>query len=182
MQFGSPLLELAVILFAVGMAAGAIGLLLSAVVSTDSAALVAVPVLIIAQIVLSGAVLRVEDRPGLEQAAWVTPSYWGFAAEGSSANLLELDKTCSLRATIDESGTLIPLQARTIARGVLGNLPCSQRWRHDPASFWRALAPLVGLTVLFGGAAALALHLRDPTRRRRSSTRRTPHAASLSPG
>ncbi|MGH8897078.1 MAG: FHA domain-containing protein [Egibacteraceae bacterium] len=147
---GSPLLEIGVILFLAAVAAVALGLAVSAVVSTDAAALVMIPVLIVAQLVLSNALLEVEDRPGLAQAAWATPGYWAFDAAATSANLLDLESRC-------QPGTPAPPAAR-------GTVPCSSGWRHTAGNLLAALAALTALTTADIALAALALRRRDPIR------------------
>ncbi|MGH8887238.1 MAG: FHA domain-containing protein [Egibacteraceae bacterium] len=147
---GSPLLEIGVILFLAAVAAGALGLAVSAVVSTDAAALVMIPVLIVAQLVLSNALLEVEDRLGLAQAAWATPGYWAFDAAATSANLLDLEPRC-------RPGAPAPANARNTP-------PCSPGWGHTAGNLLAALAALAALTAAGITLAALALRRRDPIR------------------
>ncbi|MGI8702296.1 MAG: FHA domain-containing protein [Nocardioidaceae bacterium] len=91
----SGALEIGLVLFAVAVTASCLGLTISAIAHQEAVALVAVPVLIIAQMVLCGAFVKVDGRPALEQAAWSTTSYWGLNATGSTARVLQLDLRCA---------------------------------------------------------------------------------------
>jgi len=39
------------------------------------------------QIILSGGVIALPGKAGLEQLAWITPSRWGFGATAATVNL-----------------------------------------------------------------------------------------------
>jgi ABC-type multidrug transport system ATPase subunit len=81
---------LAEIMLAVGLLAVAsmtIGLVISATVSNAEKTM---PLLVLAsmvQIILSGGVIALPGKAGLEQLAWITPSRWGFGATAATVNL-----------------------------------------------------------------------------------------------
>jgi hypothetical protein len=77
---------LAEVLLAVALLAVAsmtLGLLVSAMVSTSERTMPFLVLLTMAQLVLSGDVLPINGRAGLEQLAWLSPSRWGLGATGA---------------------------------------------------------------------------------------------------
>lgn len=157
-----PILELGLLVFLTTLAAVALGLAVSAWVGTDAAALVLVPVLLIAQLVLSDSIISIEDKPLLAQAAWVSPSYWGFQGQAASVHLGDLELLCRVRAGAEAMGNA---SQRAIVDALLGQAPCRERWAPTRANVSTAAGALVGLTGLYGGLAALGLRRRDPRRR-----------------
>jgi hypothetical protein len=78
------------IALAVGMLAVAsawLGLLVSASVRSVEQTMPALVALVMGQLVLSGALVQVAGRPGLEQLAWLAPARWAHAANAVSAHL-----------------------------------------------------------------------------------------------
>jgi ABC-type multidrug transport system ATPase subunit len=153
---GSVVVELMVVVFLTMMATLAIGLAVSALVETDSAALVLVPVLIVSQLVLANGMIDISSTPGLAQASLVQPGRWGFSAAASSADLLHIEKTCAF-------GPVSP-----DVKSVIGDAPCSTEWTHDAAHFVTGLFALVAITAAFTVIAAWALRRRDPIGARRT--------------
>jgi hypothetical protein len=82
-----PLVELMLAMFALGVASMTLGLLLSSLVDTSDKAMPLLVVVVMFQVVLSGGIFPLHGKVGLEQAAWLSPSRWGFAATGSTVNL-----------------------------------------------------------------------------------------------
>ncbi len=77
---GPPLLHLAV-LWSCAMAGGATGLFLSAVVRTSEAAIALVPILLIPQVILGGAIMPVDRmEPATRVVSSAAISRWGFEA------------------------------------------------------------------------------------------------------
>ncbi len=158
---GPPILELGLLVFLTTLAAVALGLAVSAWVATDAAALVLIPVILIAQLVLSDSIISVEDKPLLAQVAWVSPSYWGFQGQAASAHLGELELVCRVRAGVEASGNAAQ---RQIVDSLLGQAPCRERWAPTKGHVLSAAGALLGLTVLYGAIAAAGLRRRDPRR------------------
>lgn len=78
--------ELTIVAFAVSWTCGALGLLLSGLVSTSEQVMPLMVVALMLQLVLSGGVIPV-TAGGVNQASWFVPSRWGFAAGASSLDL-----------------------------------------------------------------------------------------------
>jgi hypothetical protein len=159
-----PILELGLIVFLTALASVAMGLAVSAWVSTDAAALVLIPVLLIGQLVLSDSIIPVEDKPGLGQLAWVSPSYWGFRGEAASAHMLEHELVCRLRERVEQRGSEVEQAG---FESLFGQAPCRSGWVATRPNVLGSGAALLGLTGLYAGVAAIGLRRRDPRRGRR---------------
>jgi ABC-type multidrug transport system ATPase subunit len=86
--FTSVELELILAMALLGIASLALGLLVSVVVDTSEKTLPLLIVLSMAQLVLTGGLVRLPGTPVLEQLAYIAPSRWGF---GAGAATLDLD-------------------------------------------------------------------------------------------
>ncbi|MCH1868898.1 FHA domain-containing protein [Nocardioides sp. CFH 31398] len=78
------------ITFAIGALAftmAVAGLAFSALVTSSEQTMPILVGLVMVQLVLSGALFAVDDRPILEQAAWLSPSRWAFSAAASSVDI-----------------------------------------------------------------------------------------------
>ncbi|TCJ22072.1 ATP-binding cassette domain-containing protein [Nocardioides jejuensis] len=64
-----------------------LGLLVSALVRTVEQTMPALVAVVMGQLVLSGALVQVAGRPGLEQVAWLAPARWAHAANAVSVHL-----------------------------------------------------------------------------------------------
>ena len=156
-----PMLELGLVVFLTALASVAMGLAVSAWVSTDAAALVLIPVLLIGQLVLSDSIIPVEEKPGLGQLAWVSPSYWGFRAEAASTHMLEHETICQIREFVDARGN--PAEQAGF-ESLFGQAPCRDGWQATTGNVVGAGVALIGLTVGFAAIAAVGLRRRDPRR------------------
>ncbi|WP_131762843.1 ATP-binding cassette domain-containing protein, partial [Actinomadura fibrosa] len=85
--FTSPLVELILAMALLGFASMAMGLLVSASVNSSEKTLPLLIVLSMAQLVLSGGLVRLTGLPGLEQLAWLAPSRWGLGAAAATVDL-----------------------------------------------------------------------------------------------
>jgi len=70
-----------------GLAAMALGLLISSLVENADKALTLLPVVLFAQFLLTGAVFNLAHTPVLNQLGFLNGSRWGYSALASSANL-----------------------------------------------------------------------------------------------
>ncbi|WP_063049803.1 FHA domain-containing protein [Nocardia arthritidis] len=86
--FTSVELELILAMAMLGIASLALGLLVSVAVDTSEKTLPLLIVLSMAQLVLTGGLVRLPGTPVLEQLAYISPSRWGF---GAGAATLDLD-------------------------------------------------------------------------------------------
>ena len=82
-----PLLEIALAIVVLSVASMALGLLVSSIVSTSEKAMPLLVLLAIAQVILSGGVLPLNGKVGLNQLSWLTPARWGFASTASTVKL-----------------------------------------------------------------------------------------------
>lgn len=146
--FHSGTIEIGLVLFAVAVTASALGLAISALARQEAVALVAVPVLIITQMVLCGAFVKVDGRPALEQVAWTTTSYWGLNATGSTARVLELDPRC--------------LRERAAVAGPTSPTPCPARAEHTVWDWTQNMAGAVAPIPILLLLAGLVLARRRP--------------------
>jgi ABC transport system ATP-binding/permease protein len=162
-----PILELTVLVFLTALAAVAMGLAVSAWVSTDSAALVLIPVLLIAQLVLSDSMISVDDKPVLGQLAWVSPSYWSFRGQAASAHLVDIELVCQLDRLVDANQAQAGSDEtpRVIFDSLFGQAPCRSTWAPTKGNVLGAGGALVGLSALYAAIAAIGLRRRDPRRR-----------------
>lgn len=153
--------ELIVTVALTGLAAVALGLLLSATVSTADRAMTLLPVVLIVQMVLaSGAVFpAVAERPGLEQAQYLSSAQWGFAAGASTAELNELQVLNNLASEIPVLDLTEPGSAlETLLEEHRGN----PRWNHESRAWLGSVTALVVLTTALLLCAGLALRRYDP--------------------
>jgi ABC transport system ATP-binding/permease protein len=83
----SSMAELTAAMALLAIASMTIGLLISAVVRTSETTLVLLFISVMLQIVLTGGVIPINGKAGVEQLAWISPSRWGFGAVASTASL-----------------------------------------------------------------------------------------------
>jgi ABC transport system ATP-binding/permease protein len=84
---GNSMVELIVAMAVLAIASMTIGLMISAVVRTSETTLVLLFISVMLQIVLTGGVIPIAGKAGVEQLAWIAPSRWGFGAVASTADL-----------------------------------------------------------------------------------------------
>jgi hypothetical protein len=82
-----PLVEIILAIVVLSLASMALGLLVSSIVSTSEKAMPLLVMLAIAQVILSGGVLPLNGKVGLNQLSWIAPSRWGFASTASTVKL-----------------------------------------------------------------------------------------------
>ncbi len=145
-------LELIVGVSLCGLSAMALGLLISAVVSTPDKATTVLPVVLFAQFLLAGMVFPV-DQPGLQQLSWATSSYWGLSAVASTADFPSL-RGCRTGAP---TPTSVPQGTASTERPT-----CPGSWDHDPAAWLANAAVLFTLALTYLGGAWFVLVRGDP--------------------
>jgi ABC-type multidrug transport system ATPase subunit len=95
-----PSAPLAEIMLAAGLLAIAsmtIGLVISAAVSNTEKTMPLLVFVSMAQIILSGGVIALPGKAGLEQLAWITPSRWGFGATAATVNLARISPPSQIK-------------------------------------------------------------------------------------
>lgn len=138
----SPLLELILAMAGLAIVSMAMGLLISAAVSTSEKTMPLLVLVSLAQVILCGALVALPGKLGLEQLAWLAPSRWGMAATA---------------ATVDLNHLQPPLH----------NTPPDALWRHSRAAWVKDMSVLVGLGVAFLAIAWWCLERLRPGRRTR---------------
>ena len=125
--------ELFVTVAATCVASVLLGLALSALARSNEQIMPLLVVAIMAQLVLSGGLLPVAARLGLEQLSWVTPARWGHAAAAS---------TVDLRVLEPDPG------------------PQDAHWAHMPGAWLFDMAMLAVLCLVYGSFVRWRLRLK----------------------
>jgi ABC transport system ATP-binding/permease protein len=137
---GVPLLEILIGIAVLSLASMCLGLFVSALVSTSEKAMPFLVLLTMAQVILSGGVVSLVGKPGLQQLAYIAPARWGFGAVASTVNLNVIG--------VVAPGSSDPLWAQS-----------SGNWLHD-------MGLLIGLGVVFALLAWLRMRRLGPRRRK----------------
>jgi hypothetical protein len=160
-------LELIVDIALAGLAAMALGLLVSALVSRADKALTLLPLLLVPQLVLSFPQLQIETKPVLNQLSYFASAQWGYAAMASTIDLdrLAYNDARGIDPRIrgdpeNASGSLVQ-SVKTVSFGGI-----RVRWRHVAMDWALDSGALVVLFVLSVAGAAVAIRRRDPKVRR----------------
>jgi ABC transport system ATP-binding/permease protein len=135
-----PLIEILIGIAVLSLASMCLGLFVSAMVSTSEKAMPFLVLLTMVQVILSGGVVSLVGKTGLEQLAYAAPSRWGFGAVASTVDL----NTIGVAAP----GSTDPLWKQS-----------SGNWLHD-------MGFLIGLAVLFTLLAWLRMRRLGPRRRK----------------
>ena len=133
---GSPLAELIVVVWFTAFANSALGLLVSAFVSSSEQTMPILVGLVMAQLVLCGGLFGVVGRAVVEQLSWLVPARWGYAAAAATVDL----RAVALRPEPDAL------------------------WRHVPSAWAWATTVLAGQTALLALAARRTLRRHEPGR------------------
>ncbi|MBF6166410.1 FHA domain-containing protein [Streptomyces gardneri] len=136
--FTSVELELILVMALLGIASLALGLLVSVSVNTSEKTLPLLIVLSMAQLVLTGGMVRLPGTPVLGQLSYLSPSRWGY---GAGAATLDLDTLSP------HSGAPDPL------------------WKHTLGTWLVDMGVVAGLGVLFLALAWYRLYQLRPQRR-----------------
>ena len=137
----APLPELVLGIAVLAIASMTAGLLISAVVSSSDKTMPLLVVTVLAEVVLSGAVFRLNGMAGLGQLSWLSPSRWGFGAAASTVNLNQVTPP-------PPGSTPDPL------------------WRHSAHVWLLDMAMQLALAVVLSGLTWWRLRQASPGRRR----------------
>ena len=174
-------LELVVGIALTGLAAMALGLFLSALVSRADKALTLLPLLLVPELVLSFPQLEIETKPVLNQLSYFASAQWGYAAMASSIDLNRLAyddaRIVDPRIQGDPENATAALVQSVKAASLTG---MRKRWRHEPL-YWALDCGALGvLFVTSIAGAAVGLRQRDPkTGRKRLAAEK---GEALAPG
>jgi ABC-type multidrug transport system ATPase subunit len=138
---GAPLAELMLGIAVLAVASMTAGLLISAVVNSSDKTMPLLVVVVLAQVVLSGAVFRLNGQAGLEQFSWLSPSRWGFGAAASTTNLNQVTPP-------PPGDTPDPL------------------WQHNAHTWLLDMGVQLAIAAVLGGLTWWRLYLSSPGRRR----------------
>ncbi|GAB2623593.1 FHA domain-containing protein [Streptomyces capparidis] len=86
----TPAIEMTLVIMVLGFTSMMFGLIISALVKTAEKTMPLLVLFAIVQVVFTGVLFQVYDKPGLEQVAWLMPSRWAVAAEGTTTQLAVL--------------------------------------------------------------------------------------------
>ena len=137
----APLPELILGIAVLAIASMTAGLLISAVVSSSDKTMPLLVVTVLAEVVLSGAVFRLNGITGLGQLSWLSPSRWGFGAAASTVNLNQVTPPPP------------------------GNTP-DPLWRHSADVWLLDMTMQLALAVVLSGLTWWRLRQASPGRRR----------------
>ena len=84
---GSQWLELGLVVWGTAWASAMLGLLASSLVKTGEQTMPVLVVIVMVQLVMTGGMIPVSGRNGLEQVSWLVPARWGFASGASTVDL-----------------------------------------------------------------------------------------------
>ncbi|ONH61014.1 hypothetical protein CcI49_07750 [Frankia sp. CcI49] len=152
---GAPLAECLIAVIVAAVASMMIGLLVSTLVDNADKTMPVLVLVTMGQLVLSGGLVSVSGRAGLEQISWFVPARWGFAALASTDDLNEVSK---------------------LGNEVLRSDPADALWEHS-AGIW-LLDITIGVLLAAAALAATSSTLRriDP-----KVTRPTAQAPAAAP-
>jgi len=157
---GWPLGELIVAAIGIGVAAVALGLLISSLVNSVAAAIALLPVLLIVQLlIMQGGVLDNKNKPVLYQLSFVSSAGWGFAGMASTVKLNDQQAVWNVAKQLSTVNTQDPQPLlQVLAHPSRGN----PRWNHQTGAWLRAMLALAVLTVAALAIAIVALRRFDP--------------------
>ncbi|WP_405673461.1 FHA domain-containing protein [Streptomyces sp. NBC_01530] len=130
-----PLVEITVAVALLAFTAMMLGLLVSAQVRKEEVTMPLLVLLAIVQVVLCGALLKLDGVPGLEQLSWLVPSRWALGAMAGTVGL---------------------------ARILPGDLTGDPLFRHSAGVWLLNIAMLVVLSAVFGFAVSRLLRRHEP--------------------
>jgi ABC transport system ATP-binding/permease protein len=160
-------LELIVDIALAGLAAMALGLLVSALVSRADKALTLLPLLLVPQLVLSFPQLQIETKPVLNQLSYLASAQWAYAAMASTVDLDRLAyndaRAVDPRIRGDPENASGSLVQSVKAVGFTG---MRVRWRHAAVDWALDCCALAVIFLISIAGAAVGVRRRDPKTRR----------------
>jgi hypothetical protein len=124
-----------------GLAAMALGLLISAFVSNADKALTILPVILFAEFLFTGSAFPVNKTPGLEQASYLASAKWGYSAAASTA----------------DADVLLGTGCNDTLPHPLPGAKCDATQAHKSGTWYGDIAALSALTVVCVAGAWLAI-------------------------
>ncbi len=159
-----PSVELMVDVAVAGVAALALGLLVSCLVNRADKALTLLPLLVVPQFVLSFPQLHIDQKPVLRELSYLASAQWGYAAVAATVDLNRLDyeqaRAADPRIPPGQDPDRDSPRLEAAIKRVTDQRP-QARWRHRPDAWMQDVLILSGMTCAFLGLAGLALRRRD---------------------
>ncbi len=157
---GWPLGELMVAAVGAGLAAVALGLLVSSLVNSTNAAVALLPLLIVFQLlIMQGGAFDNERKPVLYQLSFVSSAGWDFAASASTIRLNDQQAVWNVARQVSTIDLNDPARIAAVAQHPSRGNP---RWNHQPGAWIRAIVALLVLTVAALAIAMAVLRRFDP--------------------
>ena len=160
LALGRPFIELTAVLSLTGMAAMALGLLISAFASTEIMAMTILPVVLVVENVFAMGGLGPNSlaKPVLNQAQYVSSAQWGFSAAAATSDLNHLE---GLSSVVEQIPTV---NAAALDRFFSKPVEThgERRYQHLRVVWLEDMGALLALFILALIAAGLALSRLDP--------------------
>jgi hypothetical protein len=137
---GAPFAELLIGIAVLCVASMCLGLMVSALVSTTERAMPFLVLITMVQVILSGGVVSIAGKMGLEQVSYLVPGRWGFAAVASTADL----------------NHLVPA----------GSVPVDPLWQHQASTWLTDMGAMIALSAVFVIITWWRLNRLSPGRRK----------------
>lgn len=156
-------IELVVVVGVAGLAAMAVGLLISAIVRSSDRAMALLPVVLIAQVVVSVPFFATRSAV-LDPVGVVSSAQWTMAASASTTDLNDI-RSVDLAVTAAGRSALVDRELpansrRAVAAAAAGR----ERWDHTGGVWLRDMGAALLLTVGALTLAVIVLQRRDPVR------------------
>ena len=160
---GGQRLELILVVGLAGLAAMAVGLLISAIVRSSDRAMALLPVVLIAQVVVSVPFFATRSAV-LDPVGVVSSAQWTMAAAASSTDLNDV-RSVDLAVTGAGRSALVDRRLPADSRRAVAAASAGRaRWDHTESVWLRDMGATLLLTVGALGLAVLVLQRRDPVR------------------
>jgi ABC-type multidrug transport system ATPase subunit len=160
----APRFEILIAVALVALAAAALGLLLSSLVSSSEQAMALIPIVFVVQWLLSGVAVNLQGVPGLQQISHAASANWGVAAIASTVDLQSIDLDALMHGCDDED---------------VADNSCDRRWGHAaPVWFGNIVGLLVTVVVPVWGAARM-IERRDRVPHHLDGARRSSRPTSI---
>jgi hypothetical protein len=163
LALGSGRLELAATMAMGGLAAMALGLMISALVTSTDKAVIALPIVLFGLFLVSTG--GIASKPVLGQIADLASTKWTYDGAAATADLygLEALPQCEGLPPTPSSQALGVVEHDIIGLGIP---KCVSSQRHEAAAWWTDVAALAALTIIPLLIAGRLLRRQDPTRPR----------------
>ena len=156
-------IELVVVVGVAGLAAMAVGLLISAIVRSSDRAMALLPVVLIAQVVVSVPFFATRSAV-LDPVGVVSSAQWAMAASASTTDLNDI-RSVDLAVTGAGRSALVDRELPANSRRAVASAAAGrERWDHTGGVWLRDMGAALLLTVGALTLAVIVLQRRDPVR------------------